>query len=688
MVSHRQDVQQSERLQALLSELDEPWPLREQALGDAGTYGELKADGVAAMLDFFASLAPLGPDDVFVDLGSGRGRVSTQVVLQSPAHAVGIELSMPRATAASRLQVALQRRDEESSSRLTLLQGDFRDLTSWSSATLVYVNSAAFPAKLLFDLRAAFQRLQPGALVLTVRRLPGCTRGLWPLGAISLPFSWSRDVAVNAYMVAPRPSAFHEQMPWLVDMNITGEVPPFPLPAGSSSASRRLQASMDKSGASPESWLRSWLDGPADLQDSVHAPPSATRCGWREFHAQHELHRRGALPTALPGSAFAKALGDLALTDSSGSSLLHHAAAAAAPAALAALLSARRDDYARQPQLANAVDQHGDTPLNLAADNQSLALLLKVRADPSMRPGCCPGALLAGAVRCMDDEFLLSQLEHGNLHERDEFGATALHHAARCSHQQSLTLLQHGAASDVRDADGRTPLHFARNANVVRGLLLARSDLNARDVDASTPLHLASTRRGGAEVVTALLAARADPEARDSAGLTAADRTKQKDVLDLLAHAGSSPACAVETKDVLWILDPKDGRPQGGTRILDPCAKCLDSRFAKDWNRRDGGKYSPMAVIPDRRALYDFDWQGVKPPGHHLKDLVIYETHVRGFTRTLGPDMSDWDATAGTFLGFIQKIPHLLKLGINAVELLPVYEFDETACPRTLGEPN
>ncbi|CAK9031633.1 Isoamylase 3 [Durusdinium trenchii] len=95
-----------------------------------------------------------------------------------------------------------------------------------------------------------------------------------------------------------------------------------------------------------------------------------------------------------------------------------------------------------------------------------------------------------------------------------------------------------------------------------------------------------------------------------------------------------------------------------------------------------GPKYSPMAVIPDRRAIYDFDWQGVKPPGLHLKDLVIYETHVRGFTRNPDSKLQDWDATAGTFLGFIQKIPHLLHMGINAVELLPVFEFDETACPR------
>ena len=136
----------------------------------------------------------------------------------------------------------------------------------------------------------------------------------------------------------------------------------------------------------------------------------------------------------------------------------------------------------------------------------------------------------------------------------------------------------------------------------------------------------------------------------------------------------------------MWILDPKldgNGLPEGGSlRLLDPCAKCLDSRYAKDWNRRDGPRYSPMAVVPDRRAINDFDWQGVKPPGKHLKDLVIYETHVRGMTRNPDSKLDDWDQTAGTFLGFIQKIPHLLEMGINAVELLPVYEFDETACPR------
>eukprot|EP00930_Biecheleria_cincta_P046432 TRINITY_DN32012_c0_g1_i1.p1 TRINITY_DN32012_c0_g1~~TRINITY_DN32012_c0_g1_i1.p1 ORF type:complete len:2307 (+),score=411.66 TRINITY_DN32012_c0_g1_i1:130-7050(+) len=135
----------------------------------------------------------------------------------------------------------------------------------------------------------------------------------------------------------------------------------------------------------------------------------------------------------------------------------------------------------------------------------------------------------------------------------------------------------------------------------------------------------------------------------------------------------------------VWILDPKlddNGNPDPSSkRIVDPCAKCLDSGHAARWNRRDGPKYSPMAVVPDRRAIYDFDWQGVKSPGYHLKDLVIYEAHLRGFTRNPDSKLTDWDSTAGTFTGFIEKIPYLKQLGINCVEFLPMQEFDETACP-------
>jgi len=131
-----------------------------------------------------------------------------------------------------------------------------------------------------------------------------------------------------------------------------------------------------------------------------------------------------------------------------------------------------------------------------------------------------------------------------------------------------------------------------------------------------------------------------------------------------------------------WLIDGSAEGTEAPKCIIDPCARVLDSRGAEAWNLRAGKKYSPSAVIPDFRALAAFDWEDVEAPGLELKDLIIYEAHVRGFTRHPDSGVERWDAQAGTFLGFIQKIPHLLRLGINCVELLPIFEFDETACPR------
>mmetsp|Transcript_9146 Transcript_9146/g.20360 ORF Transcript_9146/g.20360 Transcript_9146/m.20360 type:complete len:984 (+) Transcript_9146:53-3004(+) len=134
----------------------------------------------------------------------------------------------------------------------------------------------------------------------------------------------------------------------------------------------------------------------------------------------------------------------------------------------------------------------------------------------------------------------------------------------------------------------------------------------------------------------------------------------------------------------MWMLNAQldgNGVPQGHVpRIIDPHALELDSPFAEAWNVRGKSKYSPKAVVPDIR-INSFDWQGVKPPGYELKDLIIYEMHVRGFTRNPDSQVSD-KSISGTFLGVVEKIPYLKQLGINCVELLPVFEFDETACPR------
>lgn len=80
--------------------------------------------------------------------------------------------------------------------------------------------------------------------------------------------------------------------------------------------------------------------------------------------------------------------------------------------------------------------------------------------------------------------------------------------------------------------------------------------------------------------------------------------------------------------------------------------------------------YHPIGWIPQ---TISFDWQGDKHPNIPLDKLVIYEMHVRGFTNHPSSKVEH----PGTFLGLIEKIPHLIELGINAVEFLPLFEFNE-----------
>ena len=103
--------------------------------------------------------------------------------------------------------------------------------------------------------------------------------------------------------------------------------------------------------------------------------------------------------------------------------------------------------------------------------------------------------------------------------------------------------------------------------------------------------------------------------------------------------------------------------------LLDPYAKAVDTvnRWEEEKYRTS---YQPLGIVFPPK---EFDWEQVKPPNLFLKDLVIYEMHVRGFTQHTSSGVKN----KGTFLGLIEKIPHLVELGINAVELLPVVEFNE-----------
>jgi glycogen operon protein len=104
--------------------------------------------------------------------------------------------------------------------------------------------------------------------------------------------------------------------------------------------------------------------------------------------------------------------------------------------------------------------------------------------------------------------------------------------------------------------------------------------------------------------------------------------------------------------------------------LVDPYARALTGRDV--W----GAALDKDMRLPPFRSrilLDDFDWQGDKPLETLVNDLIVYEMHVRGFTA----DPSSGVKFPGTFAAITEKIPYIKELGVNCVELLPIYEYDE-----------
>jgi glycogen operon protein len=87
---------------------------------------------------------------------------------------------------------------------------------------------------------------------------------------------------------------------------------------------------------------------------------------------------------------------------------------------------------------------------------------------------------------------------------------------------------------------------------------------------------------------------------------------------------------------------------------------------------------SMRSVVIDTSA---YDWEDDRPLNRPMEDTIIYEMHVRGFTQSPSSGVQH----PGTFAGIIEKIPYLKDLGVTAVELLPIFDFDETAVLREEG---
>jgi glycogen operon protein len=93
----------------------------------------------------------------------------------------------------------------------------------------------------------------------------------------------------------------------------------------------------------------------------------------------------------------------------------------------------------------------------------------------------------------------------------------------------------------------------------------------------------------------------------------------------------------------------------------------------------DNAATAMKSVVVDPRA---YDWEGDEPLRRSASQTIVYEMHVRGFTQH--PSSGVADAKRGTYAGVIDKIPYLQDLGITAVELLPVFQFDPFDCPAGL----
>ena len=227
------------------------------------------------------------------------------------------------------------------------------------------------------------------------------------------------------------------------------------------------------------------------------------------------------------------------------------------------------------------------------------------------------------------------------------------------------------------------------------------SEISGRaDVRVGSPLPLGTQERGG------------------GVNFAIFSRNASRVRLELFDHPeDAAPARAIDldsarnrTGDVwhVWVEGIRPGQlyayrvdgpyqPSAGHRfnfnrlLLDPTATAIsqippwDFAAARGYDSSAPGKDLVISKQDNSRSMpkcifvnEPFEWNGVQPPRHPWSETVIYETHVRGFTIHPGSGVDH----PGTYRGLIEKIPYLKTLGVTAVELMPVQEFNETSVTR------
>jgi len=128
-------------------------------------------------------------------------------------------------------------------------------------------------------------------------------------------------------------------------------------------------------------------------------------------------------------------------------------------------------------------------------------------------------------------------------------------------------------------------------------------------------------------------------------------------------------------------FDPAQGMRFDPTKVLlDPYGRGVV--VPPNYSREAAAQPGDNAATAMKNVVVDpntYDWEGDEPLRRPSSQTIIYEVHVRGFTRH--PSSGVAEAKRGTYAGMIEKIPHLQQLGVTAVELLPVFQFDAQDCP-------
>jgi len=134
-------------------------------------------------------------------------------------------------------------------------------------------------------------------------------------------------------------------------------------------------------------------------------------------------------------------------------------------------------------------------------------------------------------------------------------------------------------------------------------------------------------------------------------------------------HGPSDPASGLFFNPAKVLLDPY------GRSVVVP--KNYNRDIAREAGDNTATAMKSVVVDPDA-----YDWEGDLPLKHSSAQTIVYEMHVRGFTRH--PNSGVAPEISGTYRGLIEKIPYLQQLGVTAIELLPVFQFDAQDCPPGL----